>query len=912
MAVIDRDLGCSSRSRRYRQTSTLRNHHSYRWRRRLARCSALAAPLLLLLLHAQEASTASTEEPGKRRSSTYTCLGTTPAHVIPASYFNDDYCDCPAGDDEPLTAACAAVPGTTFLCENAGHLPMRVPSIWVGDGVCDCCDGSDERATSPRTGDSAGTAVVACPNTCIAHGKVLRANLTSIASKASSGLTARGKECQAPSRRALRLWSTAAEAMAAAVNELAQLERRIQQRLDMELAIEHNDRKARAAAGRVTNDTGDRGGYVVEASEEKMEEADESGMPPTVDVTHASEMSVDAAGDIRQLPSTAAAAPGRAQTEERRHDQVRRQRQPWALPDEHSTPSQVNAAAEAVALRVALAPALMLHGISAVEDDFGRVVGSFNASLAAFLASEPGAPISASSSSAAAELLSEMQIPLNALLDRGSPAAPAGDGPSSKRKAVPNPKGDTAGKAQQSAPGTPSSSSAAAAIKHETTAQVGKGAGKISYEKRRQMGWVSAIVNARTTDEARQLAAMRLCQALGLVLIPVRIAWEEARLLWSACSYLYAGVEWLVSIVTPRFVRVRVSRASRSLAAAYAAGGNATRDLLWEPHLQELWKVFVRDVYNPAEDWLRRAGILWALNVMWNTGPDVWGYVFPPLDSGYHRPEVQALQGALEVVNTVAEQANAVKAVADNALLRDYRSSYCLPATFRTVAQDGSRSVEAAARAALCTPTVEGVDACATAAAAGGLSSASVHAAQPGSLAYLAADACYSLTVQHYTYTLCPYHNMTQGTTLLGTYSGWQEPHRSDGAGVAADVDARTPCTVDDADVRRNPQAEAVAQAAAEALVSQASSDEVLLSRLNSVLAAPRTMSYSNGLHCAASNAPRRASVQLVCGEETALLGVDELATCVYAATLMTPAACHPWHAVLSNALASRIGGTAA
>eukprot|EP01012_Entosiphon_sulcatum_P041689 TRINITY_DN55575_c0_g1_i1.p1 TRINITY_DN55575_c0_g1~~TRINITY_DN55575_c0_g1_i1.p1 ORF type:complete len:447 (-),score=80.69 TRINITY_DN55575_c0_g1_i1:784-2094(-) len=73
--------------------------------------------------------------------------------AITGTRFNDDYCDCLDGSDEPGTGACAGKP-TQFYCPNPGHLALSVRSSRVDDGVCDCCDGSDEPSglvSCPRT-----------------------------------------------------------------------------------------------------------------------------------------------------------------------------------------------------------------------------------------------------------------------------------------------------------------------------------------------------------------------------------------------------------------------------------------------------------------------------------------------------------------------------------------------------------------------------------------------------------------------------------------------------------------------------------------------------------------------------------------------------------------------------------------
>uniref|UniRef100_A0A2S2Q9G1 Glucosidase 2 subunit beta n=1 Tax=Sipha flava TaxID=143950 RepID=A0A2S2Q9G1_9HEMI len=83
--------------------------------------------------------------------------------IIPYSFVNDDYCDCPDASDEPGTSAC---PNGTFHCSNAGHKSLIIPSSRVNDGICDCCDGSDEWANNNRKGT--------CENTCEELGRAAR------------------------------------------------------------------------------------------------------------------------------------------------------------------------------------------------------------------------------------------------------------------------------------------------------------------------------------------------------------------------------------------------------------------------------------------------------------------------------------------------------------------------------------------------------------------------------------------------------------------------------------------------------------------------------------------------------------------------------------------------------------------
>ncbi|KAG6401260.1 hypothetical protein SASPL_138111 [Salvia splendens] len=98
------------------------------------------------------------------------------------SQFNDDFCDCPDGTDEPGTSAC---PNGKFYCKNAGHAPIVLYSSRVNDGICDCCDGSDEYD---------GKTI--CPNTCWEAGKVAREKLKKKIATYQEGVTIRRKEIE--------------------------------------------------------------------------------------------------------------------------------------------------------------------------------------------------------------------------------------------------------------------------------------------------------------------------------------------------------------------------------------------------------------------------------------------------------------------------------------------------------------------------------------------------------------------------------------------------------------------------------------------------------------------------------------------------------------------------------------------
>jgi protein kinase C substrate 80K-H len=96
----------------------------YNYFKRRAKVLVVGLALMVLLLHSYTST-----HPAR-----FFCDG----HSIPASFVNDDFCDCEDQSDEYSTAACQ---DGIFKCKSTS---MTIKSSRVRDSIVDCPDGSDE------------------------------------------------------------------------------------------------------------------------------------------------------------------------------------------------------------------------------------------------------------------------------------------------------------------------------------------------------------------------------------------------------------------------------------------------------------------------------------------------------------------------------------------------------------------------------------------------------------------------------------------------------------------------------------------------------------------------------------------------------------------------------------------------
>lgn len=177
----------------------------------------------------------------------------------------------------------------------------------------------------------------------------------------------------------------------------------------------------------------------------------------------------------------------------------------------------------------------------------------------------------------------------------------------------------------------------------------GRGMRPGSMPWRQHTGLLSPIFNARDSREGLQMLGIRMLQVVGLVVAPVRAAWELVRVLgW--------GLAWLAER-TPGYGAV-TSFLAGTLSSASGISAHAQAPYGWVR----------RNVWLPVYYALRSAHIPWALGVIWGTGDQVWDSVFQPIDTTYHRAEVGAATMAKNHVESVIFELRALKSEAQRYL----------------------------------------------------------------------------------------------------------------------------------------------------------------------------------------------------------------------------------------------------
>jgi protein kinase C substrate 80K-H len=153
--------------------------------------------------------------------------------------FNDNFCDCLDGTDEPGTSAC---PDGKFYCNNVGYVPQYVFSSRINDGICDCCDGSDEYDGR-----------IECANTCWQVGREAREKLTKKLAMYKEGLRIRRREVQ--NARVLRLkQETEVASLRQKENSLGKLIQKLKEAVDKLERQQEQASKAMAASEKSETD----------------------------------------------------------------------------------------------------------------------------------------------------------------------------------------------------------------------------------------------------------------------------------------------------------------------------------------------------------------------------------------------------------------------------------------------------------------------------------------------------------------------------------------------------------------------------------------------------------------------------------------------------------------------------------
>ena len=185
----------------------------------------------------------------------------------------------------------------------------------------------------------------------------------------------------------------------------------------------------------------------------------------------------------------------------------------------------------------------------------------------------------------------------------------------------------------------------------------GKGRVTGSIEWKQHTGLLSPILNARDSQEGKQILVIRILQLGGLIIAPIRGIYELIKLTYSFLLYLiphtwqYASTPTMpVQIIeTDENVIIEpINPSSISYSSVLSLSFIDTILYYEKKYSTFIWS-YIRDyMIVPITSVLRYFSVPWAWNIIWTTSEYViWDSIFTPFDTNYHRPEVVALEHIL-------------------------------------------------------------------------------------------------------------------------------------------------------------------------------------------------------------------------------------------------------------------------